>query len=151
MQACNMKNEIVYDIDKYIFGGNAEFTILQENPRTNEIISVKYRVQRCKDSPNLYFVSTEKVGSKELMFHGSIRVSQNNSMTYYKGKKVNNLLYSERNIQGLVWLLASIKQGLPPYVHVLHNGRCSRCGRKLKDRESVIRGIGPECRKKVGV
>lgn len=31
------------------------------------------------------------------------------------------------------------------------NGTCSICGRPLSDRDSVIRGMGPECERKIGL
>jgi Family of unknown function (DUF6011) len=38
-----------------------------------------------------------------------------------------------------------------PDLVVLHTGRCSVCNRKLKDPESIEYGIGPECRKNIGL
>ena len=143
-----MKNEVCYDIEKFIFGGNAEFIILQENPHNGVETSARYRVSQCKDSPSLYFVHTERLGSKKLEFHGSLRFNKQGRCSYYKGKKVNNSYYNEKAIHALIWVLANLHGGLPPYVHILHMGKCSRCGRKLVDRESILYGMGPECRKK---
>lgn len=36
-------------------------------------------------------------------------------------------------------------------VTILHSGRCGRCKRELTDPESLATGIGPECRKKLGL
>lgn len=36
-------------------------------------------------------------------------------------------------------------------VLILHRGTCGRCGRPLKDAESLKKGIGPECRKILGI
>ena len=39
-------------------------------------------------------------------------------------------------------------KALPASMAFRHMGRCGRCGRKLKDPDSVDRGLGPECAKK---
>lgn len=41
---CVMKNEVWDNIDKFIFGGNAEFTVLQEDPNSGKPTYAKYRV-----------------------------------------------------------------------------------------------------------
>ena len=38
-------------------------------------------------------------------------------------------------------------QELPVHLMFHHLGRCSRCGRKLTDPESITRGLGPKCAK----
>jgi hypothetical protein len=38
---------------------------------------------------------------------------------------------------------------LPNHVQLMHTGVCGYCGRPLTDPESVLRGIGPICRKKI--
>ena len=34
---------------------------------------------------------------------------------------------------------------IPKKLHVYHEGRCGRCGKKLTTPESIINGLGPEC------
>lgn len=36
-------------------------------------------------------------------------------------------------------------------LEVYHHGRCGRCGRKLTDPDSIVQGMGPECRKKLNL
>jgi len=43
------------------------------------------------------------------------------------------------------------KKTVPDELLILHKGQCGYCGRELTDAESVIRGIGPVCRKKLGL
>lgn len=43
-----------------------------------------------------------------------------------------------------------ILKDLDERVLILHKGHCSYCGRPLKDAESLLRGIGPVCRTKLG-
>ena len=48
------------------------------------------------------------------------------------------------------WVYRNIEnQHLPANVQIQHEGRCGRCNRKLTHPESIKRGIGPECAKKV--
>lgn len=140
-----MTNEITEDILAFIFGGKAEFTILQESINGKKEVSVRYRVSLSKDK-NVYFVSTQPIGSVDLSYHGYLYKGK-----YYKGKKFdfNPGDYNTPAIHALLWVLSK-GDNLPYVVHVLHHGKCSRCGRKLKDLESLQCGMGPECRKKGG-
>ena len=40
---------------------------------------------------------------------------------------------------------------IPPQMEIRHEGTCGCCGRKLTTPESIDRGIGPECAKKMGI
>lgn len=40
---------------------------------------------------------------------------------------------------------------VPNYIEMLHPGICGACGRTLTDAISIHFGIGPECRKKLGI
>lgn len=44
-----------------------------------------------------------------------------------------------------------VKQTLPDNMHILNSGNCAACGRKLTDAFSIESGIGPDCRKKLGI
>lgn len=136
-----MVNEVLSGIKEYILGGKAQFTIFQE-PN----IQVKYSV-KSNESGNVYYVSTETVDSKEIQYQGYF--SKKPPYVFKIGKKgIQN--YNKRAIDALFWVL-NHADNLPKKVHVLHNGRCSVCGRKLTDAESLMCGVGPTCRKGVGV
>ncbi len=47
--------------------------------------------------------------------------------------------------------LRIIKQAVPSKLIILHEGHCSYCGKTLSDPTSLIIGIGPTCRKKLGL
>ena len=36
-------------------------------------------------------------------------------------------------------------------VEIISDGRCARCGKRITDFESLAYGIGPTCRKKMGL
>ena len=44
-----------------------------------------------------------------------------------------------------------LKGNLDPRVKILHKGECGYCNRPLTDAESLKKGIGPICRKKLGI
>lgn len=131
-------NEVSENIMEYLFGGMADFTLVQDG-----CTRVRYRI-KANDNRTCYFVYTESRKNKELVYHGHI-VSRN--LTYHRGNKIPDNEYNKPAIKALGWLL-NHHDSLPNIVHVLHNGRCSRCGRKLTDPESLRTGIGPTCRKK---
>lgn len=134
---CNM-NEVEIGVMSYLFGGNAEFNLVQDGS-----MSVRYRI-KANDNRTCFFVYTESTKTKKLVYHGHI-VSRN--LTYHRGNKISDDEYNKVAIKALGWLL-NHHNCLPNVVHVVHNGRCSRCGRKLTDPESLRTGIGPTCRKK---
>lgn len=138
-----MNNEVCTGVNNFILGGKAEFTILQEAVKGKKEVSVRYKVSKSKDG-NVYFVSTQPIGSVDLSYHGYLYKGR-----YYKGKNFdfNPGNYNTPAIHALLWVLDR-GDNLPSVVHVLHHGKCARCGRKLKDTESLRCGMGSECRKK---
>lgn len=46
---------------------------------------------------------------------------------------------------------AVITQQISPKMELLQSGACGRCGRELTDALSIKSGLGPECRKKLGI
>ena len=145
-----MNNEITSGIKEFILGGNANFTIHQESSNGKGAVTVKYRVQR-NDNGSCWFVYTEVDNSgntvsdgKNLKYQGYLK----KDLTFNVGNK-GMVNYNKVAIGGLLWVLNhSLK--LPKMVHIYHHGRCSVCGRKLTDYDSLRCGIGPTCRKKIG-
>lgn len=147
-----MVNEVSSDIVSFILGGNAEFSIIQDATGGLGSVDIRYRVVVSNSGKNLFFVYTECVGSRTLKYHGYLLYSER-GIRFVRGKaKISDSEFNERAVRGLVWVLSTVHSRckLPDVVHVIHHGRCARCGRKLKDAESLMYGLGPECRKKVG-
>ena len=134
-----MENEVKCNISDFILGGKSDFTIFQEPD-----IQVKYRVV-LNDSGNVWFVYTETEGSKKVSYQGYFTKSK--PYTFKVGKKPD-IKINSKAIKGLMWVL-NHASNLPSTVHILHHGKCSMCGRQLKDAESLASGLGPTCRKKV--
>lgn len=103
-----------------------------------------YKVQQNKENKEMYFVkSITGLGD---IYAGFI-IYKDGQVTYSKGAK-GNLGIDDIRIQALLYVF-NHHDRLPPYVIVQHFGKCGRCGRKLTDLESVRRGLGPECAKKI--
>lgn len=50
-----------------------------------------------------------------------------------------------------VWDMLTNDTPMPEFVTLKHEGKCGRCGRKLRVTESIVNGIGPVCAKKLGL
>lgn len=124
----------------YILGGEAHFSL--ENTKTgNRFV---YRVKKHK-TMKMWFVSVPfEFGAWG--YAGNITL-RGRDYVYSQGNKG---IFNEQEpfIRALLWLL-NLKTPLPEYVKVTHSGKCSICRRRLTDSESIARGIGPECYKKV--
>lgn len=147
-----MLNEVSSGILNFILGGKSEFSIVQDSTSRLGSIDVRYKVIVSDSNKNLYFVYTECNNSRNKKYHGYLLCTEC-SIKFNKGNaKITDLEFNSKAIKGLIWVLNTLKLkgSLPNAVHVVHNGRCARCGRKLKDAESLMCGLGPECRKKVG-
>jgi hypothetical protein len=127
----------------FVLAGNATFTLVDTVINKRHTFKVRLK----KDSTDFYFVS--------------VLIGQDNENDYgYIGyiKEGNNFFHgrdkakaSARSVP--VILFSSFFSNLPmdnpsPYIEVYHEGHCGRCGRKLTVPESIIDGIGPECKKR---
>lgn len=143
-----MKGNEVLKVKEFILGGSSEFTIKQDGTGSSEPVSYNYKVKR-NDNGTCWFVYAETAGEGKLKYHGYIK----RDMTFHhsdKGVSLEGGCFNSKAVKGLIWVLRNSEK-LPKKVHVLHHGRCSVCGKKLTDEESVKYGIGPTCRKKVGL
>ena len=135
-----MKDIEVYDAQRFILGGKAEFTI--ENLKSK--VSYKYKVVQSDKNPQIFFVRVAESTSFE--YAGFFTL--NGIVTYGKGKKGTRDA-NDPAIRGLLWALKKGHNGLPRPMIMFHHGRCACCGKKLNDPESVQRGIGPVCWERV--
>lgn len=133
-------NEVRENIMEYILGGKSEFTLVQEMEGRSPVQS-RYRVT-VNDTGNLYFICIWD--GKKYQYQGYFGLRDRVI------KKAKNLLDAEVDVvslKALAWVFSHADR-LPECVHIYHNGKCSRCGRKLTDAESLRTGLGPTCRQK---
>lgn len=143
--------EVIEGIKEFILGGDAHFTILQDATDNKPKCQMKYRVKNNGNS-TCWFVSTELAEDNDLYTDGKNLVYQGylkRDLSFNVGAKgVED--FNKRAISGLIWVL-NHADNLPSVVHVYHHGRCSKCGRKLTDADSLRCGLGPTCRKRIGL
>lgn len=106
-----------------------------------------YKIQQCKDNDQLYFV--------HLLYGQDNERDYRYTGCYYADTKAFVPVKNYRNSPQYSWppSLRAINfffarmYAIPDNLHVYHEGKCGRCGRKLITPESIERGIGPECNK----
>ena len=129
----------------FMLGGNADFSI--ENMNTGTRYS--YLVQKSKDNENLYFVKVKESG-QHYIYAGTLYKYDDGSVGYKQGKN-GNYAQADPPIRGLLYIFKFNDRPIPPPMLMFHHGRCSVCGKRLTDAESIRMGIGPTCRKKIGL
>lgn len=125
---------------EFIFAGKAIFTI--QNEKTGNHFT--FKVKQAKDQKPVWFVSILN-GSDNYSNYAYIGTIFNTDFRWTKKSKVNR---ESQSFKSFSWVLRNINT-LPDFVKVHHEGQCGRCGRRLTVPESIERGIGPECLKKV--
>lgn len=116
---------------RYLLSGKAHATF--HNTRSGNQLHFLVR-NRLKDGHAVFYKGTDYIG----VIHDDKFYPVRN---YHGGiQPIKVFDYIWRHI---------LTQSIPDYVHILHDGRCGKCGRRLTDAESIQLGIGPECRKKL--
>ena len=150
--------EITENIKEFILGGRANFTIAQEATDKTGFKQFKYKVTIPKgcdiNNTNVWYVYAEVCkdlpfgdhnDGKNLQYVGYLK----RDLSFNLGEK-GDPNYNQVAINGLTWVLRHSDK-LPSVVHIYHHGKCSVCGRGLTDAKSLRCGVGPTCRKKVGI
>jgi len=126
-------------IRKFILAGDAYFTVVNvitKNKLTFHIIQPKEK------SP--WFVwATNKKG--KFCFLGTI-FQRTSGLEYRWGWK--NGKFTEDSIinKSFKYLWKKmLLNSLPPKIIFYHDGKCGRCGKRLTDPRSIMRGFGPHC------
>jgi len=152
----------IADAKRFILAGNAYFTI--ENGKAgDEYQRFTFRVSKPDDNAassvlDYYFVSvlTGPDNTKNYTYMGMLdgrhEQWQPNGGTFRetKGSKIRHDALSWKVFD---WLMKYVyaSHPLPNGYRLYHSGRCGRCGRQLTVPESIKAGIGPECRKAMGL
>lgn len=141
-------------IKQFILGGKAIFTLKNEvtgNRRT-------YSVYRIKDpAKDLYFVNVRGDGEATVkderhkwIYVGMIYDSKKPTSKFKLTAKSKVNVTSSAYV-GFNWLWQKLVKLEPLHqdMSIYHEGKCGRCGRQLTDPESITRGFGPECVKRL--
>lgn len=131
--------KLTESIRDFILGGNAYFTIT--NTDTNK--GCKYHIK--KRGP-VYFVSVKK--NNRWVYGGYLKTNYKDYDYYYSIGKEGHFNTNTEEIKGLKWVLQHA-DNMDPRISITHHKRCACCGRLLHDEQSILRGIGPKCYKKI--
>lgn len=126
---------------EFALAGNATITLESENTKNH----FTYKIVKAKESDNLYFVRLLRGPNNEEDFV-YLGCYYKDSNYFHPCKK-----WKDTPKEGWPPSLRAIRffferiDNIPPKLHVYHEGRCGKCGRKLTTPESIKRGLGPEC------
>mgnify|MGYP001824442242 FL=1 len=124
---------------QFVFAGKAVFTVVNDDTG----VRFTYRVQVCKDNPNLHFVSvlSGPDNTRDYSYLGTVWKGQS-----YKHGRKSRVGADAQSAKVFTWILRRlVANQLPQQVRVHHEGRCCQCGRRLTTPESIASGIGPVC------
>lgn len=137
----------------FVLAGKATFTIV--SVKTGERMT--FRVRAADGNPQMFFVSA-LIGSdneSDYVYVGFLRADNGGRVLrdahgpgYLRAGKKGNA--NDVRFKAFDWLLSAlVADHMPRTVEFWHEGRCARCNRLLTDPESIARGFGPECAKRV--
>lgn len=133
--------ESANDALRFMFGGNAVFTLRSEKTSTR----FTYKIRQ-KDETSPFFVSVLSGPSNETDYQYLGFIPRADRGTLIAGSKG---LPGAKSFKALSWALSQLSGArIPEKLSIFHEGRCCACGRKLTTPESILSGIGPECAKK---
>lgn len=144
--------EVSENIKDFILGGKAYFSICQEATEGSAGGKENFCVTRSKDG-KCYFVNKDSSGSSKGAYLGFFYKDDVGRMSKLRQtRRLSEVSDSVAKPLIVVLNCLETKGRLPGngIVHIVSAGRCSVCGRKLTDYESMKYGMGPECRKKFG-
>jgi hypothetical protein len=136
----------------FVFAGRASFVV--ENPK-GESVTVKLSKSKAgklnpytgQPYPETFFVSLRH-NNAPWAFVGRLDPSQTrilatkNAATYWASTEGQHALKIAQ------WALDKVnaEQDVPAGYRLAHTGRCGKCGKLLRDAESIALGLGPICR-----
>jgi hypothetical protein len=132
----------------FILAGKAIFTVRSEKTGTRFTFKVE-KADKIFGSKQYYFCSvlTGTDNESDYRFFGTISQNIYNSQVFFtwseKNKNIGINAPSVTAFSYIIKLFTEHKHN--PNLHIFHEGRCGRCGRKLTVPESIENGIGPEC------
>ncbi len=148
------------DMKKFVLAGNATFTISSPKDGGKHFT---YKVTMAKDDPasavlDYAFVKvlTGRDNTRDYTYAGVIDLrdrewTPGHTFRNTKGSKIGIDALSCRVFEFFMRWFVWGKEQLPPGYDIQHAGRCGRCNRLLTETESLRTGIGPECRRVMGL
>jgi len=127
----------------FLLAGKATVTLKSE--ATGDHLTFQVRKWSKAKNGTMHFVSVRT--GNDFAKIGVIR----NGDRFWHDDDRTDLPHSDNRVKGFRYAFQHLcEKHMPPKCEVWHEGSCGRCGRPLNDPESIERGIGPECLKKMG-
>ncbi len=125
----------VSDVKRFVFAGNARFTIRSTKTGTR----FTYHVRQSDDG-RVFFVSLRS-GSDMWTYMGVIRDD------HFSATAKSAVTPTAESWKAFDWFYHQITRNdrLPSAMEFFHEGQCGRCGRPLTVPESILSGLGPVC------
>lgn len=136
----------------FVLAGRASFVV--ENPKGE---SVTVKVSKSKSGklnpytgqpyPETFFVSVRH-NNAAWAFVGKLDASKTHILATKNATAYWASTEGQHAIKIAQWALYKIHAGadVPTGYRLAHTGRCGKCGKLLRDAESIALGLGPVCR-----
>jgi hypothetical protein len=136
--------ENIEDIKRFIISGKAIITL--ESKKTGRWFT--YRIKKARKNDNsLFFVSllTGLDNEKSYSYIGTIFNNNNNFV--FKLTKKSNVTKDSLSYKAFNFFFSLVLKNMRHAdLEIYHTGVCGRCSRALTVPESLVTGLGPECR-----
>lgn len=141
-------NTITLDT-KFFTGGNATFTV--DNGKGEHYTFKIVEPKRGDFVPNTRFVKylTGPDNESSYTYLGKFNM-HDGTVALTKGSKLTD---DSKPVKVIRWAMKHVfgDRQLPDGYQIRHAGKCGCCGRTLTEPLSLTIGIGPECRKRLGM
>lgn len=125
----------------YMLAGKATFTVKS----TATGIHYTFRMEKAEDR-NMWFVSLLTLGDT----YTYMGVVDGYPLSFRRTRR-SNYLETSKTVRVFRWCFGNVvlQRRFPQNLEVRHEGSCGKCGRPLTRPDSIDRGIGPECAKRL--
>ena len=131
------------EIEKFILGGNATFTVTSLKTGTRFTFKVR---KPSDEAPHFVSLMNGPDNESNYAYLGTIF----GDLNYRHGRK-SRVTPDATSAKAFNWLWNHRNDSdLDTKIEFRHAGKCCCCGRKLTEPESIDTGIGPICRAKKG-
>lgn len=126
----------------YILAGKALVTF--HNTKTGNQFTYLIKQKRDKISRELF--------PRWYINHNKTYLGYIDDNNFYFGSNISNVIIHSIPMAVWVWVWQHITtQTVPDFIEILRSDFCGHCGRQLTEARSLEIGIGPECRRKLGI
>ena len=131
------------DACDYMMAGNATLTL--SSVKTGARFTYRVRAPK-ENNSNIRFLSL-LTGSDNERSYSYLGLIKNGEVVLTAKSKFGA---DAKPLQAFRYFYAHAREGrIAPHLEARHEGSCGKCGRKLTVPESIDRGIGPECAKRL--